>query len=148
MVGCVCACVRAGLLSCSFFLDACAYACNVCISGFYRLSGMCVPCPSSPIVLVIGCLLIIVALAVAGYFLNSYKVNLAFVSIAIDYVQVVSILLDSNIAWPPLIVNLRQVLSAAPRDSRASCREANQTDTILAALAVLPGPGSADNARS
>lgn len=35
---------------------------------------------------------------------------------------------------------LRQVLSAAPRDSRASVREADHTATILAALALRMSP--------
>jgi len=35
---------------------------------------------------------------------------------------------------------LRQVLHAAPQHSRASCREANHTDTILAALALRASP--------
>jgi hypothetical protein len=44
--------------------------------------------------------------------MNKYKVNTAFISIAVDYFQVISILLDSKIVWPQSVVQLMQILSA------------------------------------
>ena len=89
-----------------------AYRCNSCQPGFYKPTNTCIKCPDSPIMLVIGVLFIIAALSAAGYFLNKYSVNMAFVSIAIDYFQVISIFLNSKIQWPPVIKNLMYVLSA------------------------------------
>jgi hypothetical protein len=106
------ACLQNNICAQGYISTQPTYRCNSCDKGFYRLSNSCIKCPDSPIMLVVGCLLIIITLAAAGYFLNKYKVNLAFVSIAVDYFQVVSILLDSRIKWPQSIVQLMQVLSA------------------------------------
>ena len=46
-------------------------------------------------------LIMIVVLAAAGYILNRNSVNIAFLSIGIDYFQVLAMFSRSNIAWPP-----------------------------------------------
>ncbi|NDH69626.1 MAG: hypothetical protein EBY22_17375, partial [Gammaproteobacteria bacterium] len=88
------------------------YRCNMCAPSFYKRANECIACPNSPIMLIIGFFLILIFLAGTGYFLNKYNVNMAFVSIAIDYFQVISIFLNSKIQWPAAIKNLMYVLSA------------------------------------
>src|SRR5690606_13865145 len=64
--------------------------CMFCARGFYRVSGECVKCSDSPwaVVIVFG-LGAIAALAVA-YTLNKKNINLALISIGIDYFQVLA----------------------------------------------------------
>lgn len=106
------ACIGANQCAEAYRSTAPAYRCNTCAPKFYKRASECIKCPDAPIMLVVGFLLLAAGLAFIGYLLNRYKVNVAFVSIAIDYFQVISIFLNSKIQWPPVIKNLMYVLSA------------------------------------
>jgi len=106
------ACTGNNMCAVGYQSTAPVYRCNACSPNFYKRANDCIHCPDSPLMLVIGFLLILVALATGGYFLNKYNVNMAFLSIAIDYFQVVSIFMNSKIQWPATIKNLMYVLSA------------------------------------
>lgn len=45
------------------------------------------------------------------YGLNSKKVNIAFVSIGVDYFQVISMFANSHVTWPEAIKQLFYILS-------------------------------------
>ena len=45
-----------------------------------------------------------VAAAAAGYFLNKKSVNIAFLSIGVDYFQVLALFAASKVAWPAFVV--------------------------------------------
>ena len=47
-----------------------------------------------------------------AYILNKKNINIAFLSIGIDYAQVVSIFASAKVPWPPALKNLFQILSA------------------------------------
>jgi hypothetical protein len=65
------------------------FRCSSCATGFYPgSSGECIKCPSSPAALFIGFAIIIAAVAGIGYFLSRKGVNLAFISIGVDFFQV------------------------------------------------------------
>ena len=69
--------------------------------GYYRIAGKCEKCPNNAWVMIMFFLIMIVVLAAAGYILNRNSVNIAFLSIGIDYFQVLAMFSRSNIAWPP-----------------------------------------------
>jgi hypothetical protein len=62
--------------------------CSACSPGHYRPAGDCVKCPKNVWVLIIGFIVVAVLCAVLGYFLNRKSVNIAFLSIGVDYFQV------------------------------------------------------------
>jgi VCBS repeat-containing protein len=87
--------------------------CSECIKGsYYRVNGECIRCPNNPwAVVVIFVLGALVALMVA-YTLNRKKVNLALISIGIDYFQIVAMFARTRIRWPALVKQLFLILSA------------------------------------
>jgi hypothetical protein len=88
------------------------YRCASCALGFYSSGGVCVKCPDSPAALVVGVVLLLLVVAGAGYWLNKRQVNIAVMSIGIDFFQVLAIFSNLRIAWPPQIRELFRVLSA------------------------------------
>jgi hypothetical protein len=62
--------------------------------------------------LIIGFLMLIIAACCAGYFLNKRKVNIGFISIGIDYFQVLAIFANAKVKWPDSIKELFHILSA------------------------------------
>jgi hypothetical protein len=62
--------------------------------------------------LILGACLVVIFIAAVGYWLVKFNVNLVFMSVAIDYFQVVSIFLQSKIQWPAAVKQLMYILSA------------------------------------
>jgi len=56
--------------------------------------------------------LVVVSVAGLGYWLNKHQVNIAMLSIGVDFFQVLAIFASSGIAWPPVILQLLRILSA------------------------------------
>ena len=54
----------------------------------------------------------VVGMCVIGYILHSFKVNLAMAAIGIDYAQVMSMFLKSDIRWPQEVRTLFRILSS------------------------------------
>ena len=77
--------------------------CAVCDLGYYRRAGECIECPNNPLLLVIGFLVAAVLLCISGYVLNRKAVNLAFLSIGVDYFQVLAMFANSKITWPTIL---------------------------------------------
>ena len=88
------------------------WKCAGCDAGFYRRNGECVKCPDSPWALVIGFTLLVAVAGGLGYFLNQKGVNIAVVSIGLDFFQVLAIFATSGVKWPAVIQQLFQILSA------------------------------------
>ena len=74
-----------------------AYRCSTCALGFYRLSGSCAVCPSSAWVLIVVFLVIAVAICIGGWLLNRRNVNIAFLSIGVDYFQVLAMFSNASV---------------------------------------------------
>jgi hypothetical protein len=106
------ACLPGNLCSDAYRSIPPLFRCGTCNIGFYRRNAECVKCPDSPYALVIGFVLLVVAVAVVGYILNKKKINIAFISIGVDYFQVLAIFAQSKVAWPEAIKNLFHILSA------------------------------------
>jgi hypothetical protein len=76
------------------------YRCALCDKGFFRIAGKCRHCPNNPWLLIVGFLVIVLFAAVIGYLLNRKSVNIAFLSIGVDYFQVLAMFSRSNVKWP------------------------------------------------
>ena len=88
------------------------WRCAYCDTGFYESAGACIKCPDSPWALVVGFVLIVIVAGCLGYFMNQKGVNIAVISIGLDFFQVLAIFADSGVKWPAVIQQLFQVLSA------------------------------------
>ena len=106
------ACIGNNLCAFGYASKPPGWGCSSCDTGFYKRAGSCVKCPDSPWALVIGFTLLVVAMGVLGFFLNSKGVNIAVISIGIDFFQVLAIFATSGVKWPPVVKELLHVLSA------------------------------------
>ena len=79
------------------------YRCGSCAVRYYRRSGECMRCPDAAWLLIIIFIVVALSLAVVVFLLNKYRVNIAFLSIGIDYFQVLSIFKDSRVVWPEFV---------------------------------------------
>jgi hypothetical protein len=93
-------CIGEDQCSAPYINVAPVYRCATCADGYYRLAGKCRVCPNNPWVLVVAFIVIVLAVAVVGYVLNRKSVNIAFLSIGIDYFQVLAMFSRSNVKWP------------------------------------------------
>ena len=50
--------------------------------------------------MIVGFIVVVCAVGVVGYVLNRKSVNIAFLSIGIDYFQVLAMFSRSNVQWP------------------------------------------------
>jgi len=86
--------------------------CAKCTRGYYRLGGVCEKCPDQPWLLIVGFVVAAVMLCVAGYILNKKQVHLAFLSIGVDYFQVLAMFARSKVRWPAALLSLFRWMSA------------------------------------
>lgn len=88
------------------------HLCGLCADNYYRLDGDCVECPKMAWLILIGCFFVAGFLCSVAYFLTKYGVQLAAVSICIDFCQVVSLFSSYDFAWPRVVSSAYSVLSA------------------------------------
>jgi hypothetical protein len=89
-----------------------ASRCSLCTSGeFFRLDGKCEPCPTNVVFLIVLFFMALVAVAIGGYVLNKKQFNLAFISIGVDYFQVLAIFASADIEWPQQLLDLFRLFS-------------------------------------
>jgi hypothetical protein len=69
----------------------------------FRLEGECAACPEFPWLMPLILVLIALLSGVGMYFLTKKNVNLAILSIGIDYFQVLGLFTRSRVNWPPEI---------------------------------------------
>ena len=85
------ACIGGNLCADGYVSIAPLFRCGSCAKGYYPANGKCIGCSNSPYAIVVVAVLVIIAASSAGYFLNKRNVNIAFLSIGIDFMQVRSI---------------------------------------------------------
>ena len=79
--------------------------------GFRRQDNECLKCPESAwLVVAMFCVVILLA-CLAAYVLNKKKFNLSFVSIGVDYFQVLSLFRNAKTKWPPQLLVFFRLLS-------------------------------------
>ena len=86
--------------------------CTACASGYFRVGGLCEPCPKDVKLIAVLFICGIISACVVGYIMNRYKVNLAIAAIGIDYAQILSMFLKSQIPWPSQLRTLFRILSS------------------------------------
>lgn len=106
------ACAGGNLCAAGYASKAPTFRCGSCDKGFYASGGRCIKCSSSPVMLVVGIALIVIAAGGAGYFLSRKGINLAFLSIGVDFFQVLAMFSNAQIAWPPALAQMWTILSA------------------------------------
>jgi hypothetical protein len=75
------ACVGANLCATGYASTPPNYRCSSCDKGFYNNGNGCTKCPDSPVMVIIGVVLIVIALACAGYFLSQKGINLGMMGV-------------------------------------------------------------------
>uniref|UniRef100_A0A7S1GCG6 IPT/TIG domain-containing protein n=1 Tax=Bicosoecida sp. CB-2014 TaxID=1486930 RepID=A0A7S1GCG6_9STRA len=90
-------------------------ACGRCQTSprHYRLDQECLPCPNLAWLMLVGFFFVLVLLGAGGMYLNKRKVNLAAITIGIDFVQVLSVFSGYDFAWPVEIRSVFTTMSAA-----------------------------------
>jgi hypothetical protein len=86
--------------------------CQDCADRFYRANGVCIKCPDSPWAVVIVFVVAAIAALYIASLLNSKNINLALISIGMDWAQVVAMFARTRINWPALVKELFLLLSA------------------------------------
>jgi len=86
--------------------------CALCTATtHYRLNNECVKCPDNPALVFSLFILAGVSCIALAYYLQKRKINLAFLSIGVDYFQVLAVLATTNVPWPPFIRAIFTVFS-------------------------------------
>ena len=85
--------------------------CGGCSDNYYRLEGLCHKCPSYAWLILIGCVLGASLLCAYAYFLTKYGVQLAAVTIAIDFCQIVALFTKYDFNWPSIVSEAYLLLS-------------------------------------
>merc|ERR1719456_845143 len=81
--------------------------CAQCERGkYFRINGECEKCPDSPYLVLAFLGAAAVVAAAVGWVLNRKQVNIAFMSIGVDYFQVLAMFANARVRWPPLIRNI------------------------------------------
>jgi hypothetical protein len=88
------------------------FRCSSCAKGYFKSVGQCIKCPDSPAALLVGMFLLLVVVAMGGFYLNKKQVNIAVVSIGIDFFQVIAIFATAGVKWPAPVMQLYRILSA------------------------------------
>jgi hypothetical protein len=89
-----------------------AERCSLCtIYEYYQFNGECAPCPESPELIFILFGLGVIGAIVMGKVLSNARFNLAFISIGVDYFQVLALFAYAKIRWPQEIKQLMMYFS-------------------------------------
>lgn len=76
------------------------------VKGYQKQDGECVPCPEDPMVIFVLFFLGVIMLCVGGYVLSNSDFNLAFISIGVDYFQVLAVFRSAKVKWPSFVKTL------------------------------------------
>jgi hypothetical protein len=74
--------------------------CSRCANRFYRLEGMCEPCPELAWLIIPGFLLALMALLAVAMYLQKKNVQLAGLSVGVDMMQILSVFAALDLSWP------------------------------------------------
>ena len=86
--------------------------CALCTAQeYYRIDGKCETCPSNPELIIIGFIVGVIFVSIGCYVLDRRNFNLAFISIGVDYFQVLAIFASVDIRWPTAIKSIFRLLS-------------------------------------
>jgi hypothetical protein len=105
------ACIGGNLCDRQYVDKGPLYRCSACAVGYFRQNGACVGCPQRAWLLIVLFFVMAVVLCVGGWLLNRKNVNIAFLSIGVDYFQVLAMFATAKVKWPAVIVELFRIMS-------------------------------------
>jgi hypothetical protein len=81
--------------------------------GYYRRDLLCQVCPACPACIIVGFLLLVFFVVGMAVYLDraQSKFNFAFISIGIDYFQIIALFAQTGIPWPAWMKEILQILS-------------------------------------
>lgn len=88
------------------------FRCGSCALNYMRRNAECVKCPDSPGLLILGLVLVALFCLALAWVFSRLKVNLAYTTVGLDYMQVLSIFVSSRVPWPPQLKELLSILQA------------------------------------
>ena len=84
---------------------------GIAVKGYFRLNDACLECPDDPALLLGLMAAAMVVFCIGGWFMQDKKINVAFLSIGVDYFQVLAIFARLRIRWPAWMSRILEVLS-------------------------------------
>ena len=81
------------------------------IRGYFRLDGQCSECPKHPEILFVFFFLALFLVIIGGFYLSQKDFNIAFISIGVDYFQVLSIFKSAKVEWPLFLKELLNIFT-------------------------------------
>jgi hypothetical protein len=88
------------------------YRCSTCAPAYFRTGGTCTACPAAPAAQLVLLVLVVLAAGGVGFVLNHHGIVIGCGAIGLDYVQVIAVLAQTNVLWPPAVDSLLRGLSA------------------------------------
>lgn len=85
--------------------------CPSCALGYYRFNGECKKCPDQSWMLPLFFAIGITVICGLGFWMNKKNINLALMSVSVDYLQVIALFARSRIKWPAMLKDLFSYLS-------------------------------------
>ena len=86
--------------------------CVWCTYGtHYRMEGKCEECPENPALVIAGIIFALIVCCFGSYMLDKRDFNLAFISIGVDYFQVLALFASADVRWPSALKTLFRMLS-------------------------------------
>jgi hypothetical protein len=79
--------------------------------GYFRLNDECQECPENPGLLLALMAAAVIVFCVGGWYLQDKNINVAFLSIGVDYFQVLAVFARIKVRWPLWVKQILQVLS-------------------------------------
>ena len=111
------ACLGDNLCATGYVSAAPSWRCDSCATSpvpYYAINTVCTPCPTGggPFALVILFTLLVVSVGAIAYVLNKNAIRIGYVSIGLDYAQVVALFATAQAPWTKELKNIFLVLSA------------------------------------
>ena len=75
------------------------------------MEGKCEKCPENPALVIAGIVVALIVCCVGSYILDKRDFNLAFISIGVDYFQVLALFASADVRWPAALKTLFRMLS-------------------------------------
>ena len=79
--------------------------------GYFRLNDECQECPENPELIIAAIICAVVFGCIGAWWMEDKKVNVAFLSIGVDYFQILAIFARIPVKWPTWVKTILQVLS-------------------------------------
>jgi hypothetical protein len=75
------------------------------------MEGKCEKCPENPELVIAGLCVVLLMCCLGTYILDRRDFNLAFISIGVDYFQVLALFASADVRWPGALKTLFRMLS-------------------------------------